>query len=231
MAAATGAVIARSMSGKGGYAALCNVHLLMTAQANPGVMEALKEAWMVFPDGAPVAWLQRRTGIETATRIGGPDLMMHVLDLGRAHGLQHALFGSTLRVVGNLERRLRCELPGLQLVASYAPATGQEENDEALNRLAGAGAHVIWIALGAPKQELWMLRSAPNLAPALLLGVGAAFDFHAHTKRRAPLWMQQRGIEWLHRFASEPRRLGRRYVTTNTAFIIEAAKSLWWRRP
>jgi len=227
---AADAVIERALSGAGGYGVLCNVHVLMTAQQEPEVMAALEGAWTVFPDGAPVAWLQRRTGMRAAERIGGPDLMRAVLDRGRAHGLRHVLFGSTPDVVAALAGRLRERFPSVEIVAAHAPALGEEDDERVLGRVAAARPHVVWCALGAPKQELWMARRASELAPAIVLGVGAAFDFHAGAKDRAPTWMQRAGLEWLHRLGSEPRRLLVRYVTTNTAFVGAAAAQLARRR-
>jgi N-acetylglucosaminyldiphosphoundecaprenol N-acetyl-beta-D-mannosaminyltransferase len=224
--AAAATAIDRALSGAGGYGVFCNVHLLMTAQHERRVASALSDAWLVFPDGAPVAWLQRRQGIPSANRIGGPDVMLEVMDAGRGKGVRHVLFGSTQAVVDGLQDRLLARFPGTQLVDVYAPAPGTEDSAECLTRLRDANADIIWCALGAPKQELWMQRAAPALETTLLLGVGAAFDFHSGKKKRAPLWMRRTGLEWMHRLFSEPRRLVRRYLVANTQFCIYAARSL-----
>lgn len=218
--------VARVGTRAGGYAVFCNVHLLMTAMHEATVRSALDGAWLVFPDGAPIAWFQRRRGEEAARRIGGPDFMLEMMDVGRAGEVRHALFGSTEDVVSRLQRRLLERYPGLVIVDAYAPARGEENTAECLERLRGAEADVIWCALGAPKQERWMQQVAPSLEPALLFGVGAAFDFHSGVKRRAPLWMQRVGIEWLHRLLSEPRRLSRRYLVTNSQFVFHAARAV-----
>jgi N-acetylglucosaminyldiphosphoundecaprenol N-acetyl-beta-D-mannosaminyltransferase len=220
--AATG-VLAQAMAGDGGYGVLCNVHVLMTAHRSPGVMDALQAAWAVFPDGAPIAWLQRRAGASNAARIGGPDLMPAVFDRGRVHGTRHALFGSTPEVVARVARNAKIAFPGINIVATHAPLFGRESDQAALDRLRDARADIVWCALGAPKQELWMARHAELLAPALVLGVGAAFDFQAAVKIRAPQCMQRAGLEWLHRLLSEPRRLASRYAKTNMSFIVAAA--------
>jgi N-acetylglucosaminyldiphosphoundecaprenol N-acetyl-beta-D-mannosaminyltransferase len=230
VADAADAVIDRALSGAGGYGVFCNVHVLMTARRQPEVMRAVEEAWTVFPDGAPVAWFQRQVGRRGAERIGGPDLMRAVFDRGRARGLRHALFGSTPTVVDALAIRLRNRFPGVEIVKAHAPARGEEDDESLLGRMAAAQPHVVWCALGAPKQELWMARSSANLAPALVLGVGAAFDFHSGTKQRAPAWMRQSGLEWLHRLGREPRRLVVRYVTTNAAFVGAVAAQLARRK-
>jgi N-acetylglucosaminyldiphosphoundecaprenol N-acetyl-beta-D-mannosaminyltransferase len=224
--AAADAVVARALSGESGYACLANVHVLVTAQHDQTLRTALLEAWALFPDGAPVAWLQRREGFTAATRIGGPDLMPRVLDRGRAKGLRHFLFGSTPETLAALTARLSLNHPGIELVGAWAPARGEENSDASIERITAAAPHVVWVALGAPKQECWMHRHADEIAPAITLGVGAAFDFLAGRKRRAPDWMQHAGLEWAHRLMIEPRRLGPRYLHTNTEFVVRAGRAL-----
>jgi len=223
LATATEAVIARASSRRGGYACLANVHVLVTAERNPAVRRALDSAWAVFPDGAPVAWAQRRGG-GSASRVAGPDLMASVLDRGRDTGLRHFLLGSTEQVLASLEASIGRRYSGAEIVGSLAPPPMTENSVEVLTRISAAEPDIVWVALGAPKQELWAARHTPTLAPALVLGVGAAFDFLSGTKRRAPRWMQENGLEWLHRLASEPRRLSWRYVSTNTLFLLNLAR-------
>jgi N-acetylglucosaminyldiphosphoundecaprenol N-acetyl-beta-D-mannosaminyltransferase len=216
------AVIQRTESGRGGYACLANAHVMATAGRNASVRGALDSAWVVFPDGAPIAWLQRRTGADAARRVAGADLMLAVLDRGRQAGLRHFLFGSTNTVLRRLTQRVEADLPGIRIVDAYAPGIGEEHSPEALERVSRAEPHIVWVGLGAPKQELWMQRHGPSFQPALAVGVGAAFDFHAGTKVRAPVWMQRSGLEWLHRLGSEPGRLAGRYIRTNAEFIALA---------
>ena len=223
---AADAIVARARSGAGGYACFCNVHVLVTAQDDDTLRHALRGAWAVFADGAPVAWLQRRLGADAAQRVAGPDLMPAVVERGRAHGLGHFLFGSTPPVLEALQASLSRRFPGARIVGSYAPPLGAEGDPGCATRISSAQPDVVWCGLGAPRQERWMARFADELRPALVLGVGAAFDFHAGTRQRAPVWMRERGLEWLHRLASEPRRLSRRYVTTNTRFLALAASEL-----
>ena len=222
---ATALVVETARRGGGGYACLCNVHVLETARRDPTVMAALGNAQVVFPDGAPIAWVQRRHLGRPQARVGGPDLMEGVIRDGCALGLRHALYGSTRAVLDELEAALRARYPSMRIVASIAPAFGpQADADVELEvaRLREAEPDVVWVALGAPRQELWAARHARELAPALVIGVGAAFEFHAGTKSRAPLWMQRVGLEWLHRLVNEPRRLGPRYITTNSRFLARA---------
>jgi N-acetylglucosaminyldiphosphoundecaprenol N-acetyl-beta-D-mannosaminyltransferase len=223
-------VVSRVLTGEGGYAVLCNVHVLVTAQRDAGLREALDKAWAIFPDGAPVAWLLRRSGAPHASRVAGPDLMPAVIERGLPHGLRHFLLGSTPDVLARLERRLRERFPGIEIAGRLAPFGDDAALNTIVPQVREACSHVVWCALGAPKQELWMRRNASALAPALTLGVGAAFDFHAGTKARAPRWMQRLGLEWLRRLLSEPQRLFGRYLKTNSEFLARASIQLVKRR-
>jgi N-acetylglucosaminyldiphosphoundecaprenol N-acetyl-beta-D-mannosaminyltransferase len=222
------AVLERALQGSGGYCCFCNVHVLSLARRHESLRRALENAWIAFPDGAPVAWLQRRFGF-AAERVPGPDLMPRVLSLGLPAGLRHFLFGSTPQVLNVLQQRLHAANPGIEIVGALSPpfeAGDEHRSRQAIEEISATQPHVVWCALGAPKQELWMHRYADELSPALILGVGAAFDFLAGTKHRAPLWMQQSSLEWLHRLASEPRRLSWRYIRTNSEFVLRAASEL-----
>jgi N-acetylglucosaminyldiphosphoundecaprenol N-acetyl-beta-D-mannosaminyltransferase len=226
------AVLERALQGSGGYCCLCNVHVLGLVQRHESVRKALEDAWIVFPDGAPVAWLQRRFGF-VAQRVAGPDLMPRVLELGLPAGLRHFLFGSTPQVLDVLQERLRAAYPGIGIAGAVSPPfelSSEHRWRQAIDEISRTEPHVVWCALGAPKQELWMHRYAYELSPALVLGVGAAFDFLAGAKPRAPLWMQRWSLEWLHRLASEPRRLSGRYLRTNSTFVLRAGIELFRRR-
>lgn len=226
-------VIEQARAQGGGYAVLCNVHVLMSAQDDRDSRLALDEAWKVFPDGAPIAWLQRRLGNPDARRVSGPDLMPAVLDRGRPLKIRHFLFGSQPHVVDELTGRLRARYPGVEICGTLAPAANSEESELSLDAIRSMTPDIVWVALGAPKQETWMRRHAIALRPALLIGVGAAFDFGAGTRGRAPSWMQRAGLEWLHRLGAEPQRLFRRYLVTNSAFLLLALRLLargFWAR-
>jgi len=222
------AVVSRGGDGAGGYVCLCNVHLLTLSLHDVQLRRALGAAWERLPDGAPVAWLQRRLGHRDARRIGGPDLMPRVADLGREQGLRHFFLGSTSEVLEGVERALEQRFVGIQIAGSHSPpfADSVSHDTGAIEAVRAADAQIVWCALGAPKQELWMHRFAPLLPSVLFLGVGAAFDFLAATKPRAPVWMQDRGLEWFHRLGSEPTRLGARYVRTNTEFLVRSGFEL-----
>jgi N-acetylglucosaminyldiphosphoundecaprenol N-acetyl-beta-D-mannosaminyltransferase len=219
---AAAAVVERALSGDGGYACPGNVHCLVSAVHDPALRRALDDAWLVYPDGSPVAWLQRRAGYPRARRIAGPDLMTRVFDLGQANGLRHYLYGSTAQVLERLTRGLSDRFPNAIICGSCSPpfaAFNAPEVAPSIEAVRPAKPHIVWCGLGVPKQELWMQRYAPGLAPALALGVGAAFDFLAGTKQRAPRAMQRLGLEWLYRLAAEPQRLSGRYLRTNSEFV------------
>jgi N-acetylglucosaminyldiphosphoundecaprenol N-acetyl-beta-D-mannosaminyltransferase len=222
-------VIARAREGEGGYSCLCGVHGIVTAQHSRGMMEALRDSWMNFPDGAPVAWLMRRFGARRARRVAGPDLMPLVFEAGQDAGLRHFLYGSTPEVLDRLERRLLERYPRAVIAGKHAPPfrpLSDEENAQIADEVAASGADIVWVGLGLPKQDQWLHRSAALFSPCLGVGVGAAFDFLAGTKPRAPKWVQDVGLEWLHRLVKEPRRLARRYAATNTEFLARAGVAI-----
>jgi N-acetylglucosaminyldiphosphoundecaprenol N-acetyl-beta-D-mannosaminyltransferase len=226
---ATATVLERARSGRGGYACLCGVHGIVTAQHSDSLMDALHGAWLNFPDGAPVAWLMRRMGAGGARRVAGPDLMPRVIDAGQEAGLRHYLYGSTPEVLERLEERLRERYPQAIVAGRMSPPfreLSDEEHDRIADEIAASGADIVWVGLGLPKQDEWLRRNAPLIAPAVGLGVGAAFDFLSGTKPRAPKWARDVGLEWLHRLMTEPRRLARRYAVTNTEFLARAGVSI-----
>jgi N-acetylglucosaminyldiphosphoundecaprenol N-acetyl-beta-D-mannosaminyltransferase len=222
---ATHLVVDRALSGKGGFSCLCGVHGIITAQHSEPLMRAMDNAWMTFPDGAPVAWLLRRTGSRGARRVAGPDLMPSVIEAGQSLGLRHLLFGSTPEVLADLEQQLLDRFPQATIVGTISPpfrSLSAEEESAIAAEIRSAEPHIVWVGLGLPKQDEWMWRNSAAYAPALAMGVGAAFDFLSGAKPRAPLWMQRSGLEWLHRVGHEPRRLASRYLTTNSEFIGRA---------
>lgn len=207
---------------------LCNVHSAVTARDDRRLADALAAADMVLPDGAPIAWTLRRKGFPAQTRIAGPDLMLRLCAALEDTGTGVFLFGSSAHTLGRLETRLRRDFPGLDIRGALSPKFGDWPEDlersyiDAINQ-SGAGA--VFVGLGCPRQEIWMARRKADIH-AVTLGVGAAFDFHAGTIERAPKWIQRLGLEWLHRLLSEPRRLWKRYMNTNTRFILLTIRDL-----
>jgi N-acetylglucosaminyldiphosphoundecaprenol N-acetyl-beta-D-mannosaminyltransferase len=216
-------VLERALSGAGGYACLCGAHGLTLARRHPEFRKALESGWLNFPDGAPAAWRQYVGGVREARRVAGPDLMPLVVELGQARGVRHFLLGSTPSVLSRLQAHLLHAYPGVRIAGTLSPPfrhmTDLEEA-ELVQQICATSPHIVWVGLGTPKQDLWMYRNAPRLAPALAVGVGAAFDFLSGNKKRAPGWMRNAGLEWLHRMGSEPRRLAPRYLDTNARFLF-----------
>jgi N-acetylglucosaminyldiphosphoundecaprenol N-acetyl-beta-D-mannosaminyltransferase len=210
---------------------ICNVHSVVTARRDTAFAQALAQADLATPDGAPVAWMLRRLGHAGQARINGPDLMWRCCADAAARGTSVYLYGGTEEVLAKLQQRLLSAFPGLHIAGAASPPfrpLSADEDAAAVAAINASGAGVVWVSLGCPKQELWM-HAHRGRVHAVMVGVGAAFDYHAGTTPRAPGWMQQAGLEWLHRLASEPRRLWRRYLVTNTLFVVAAARQLLGR--
>jgi N-acetylglucosaminyldiphosphoundecaprenol N-acetyl-beta-D-mannosaminyltransferase len=207
---------------------ICNAHSVVTAGDDPAFMRVLAAADMATADGAPIAWLMRRLGCTGQARINGPDLMLRYCEQAQASGESIFLYGSSEDTLRTLCLRLRERWPALKIAGSHSPpyrAPTAEEDATIADAINASGAGTVWVSLGCPKQELWMAGQRGRIR-AVMVGVGAAFDYHAGTLRRAPPWMQHAGLEWLFRLLSEPRRLWRRYLVTNTAFVARAARQL-----
>lgn len=210
------------------YVCICNVHSVVTARQDAEFGRVVAQADMATADGAPVAWMLRKLGFTGQQRINGPDLMWRFCGEAERLGFPVYFYGSTPETLALLESRLRAQFKNLVICGCYSPpfhaASADEEHAEA-QHINASGAAVVFVGLGCPKQEMWMSRQRGKVQ-AVMIGVGAAFDYHAGTVQRAPLWMQHAGLEWLHRLASEPGRLWKRYLVTNTVFLIAAARQL-----
>jgi len=210
------------------YVCICNVHSLVTARQDEVFHKALINADMATPDGMPVTWMLRHMGFPNQQRINGPDLMWNYCEFAERMNESIFLYGNTQQTLDNLQRRLRISFPKLMIAGTCSPpfrTLTNEEDAEMVQRINNSGARVVFVSLGCPKQELWMAEHRGKIN-AVMVGVGAAFDYHAGTIKRAPLWMQHHGLEWLHRLYSEPRRLWKRYIVTNSIFIVMAGWQL-----
>ena len=210
------------------YVCICNVHSVVTATQNARFGDVVRQADMATPDGAPVAWMLRRAGFLGQQRINGPDLMWKYCAQAASTGESIYLYGGADHTLSILRQKLIEAYPALNITGAYSPpfrALTPEEDAADVERINTSGAGTVWVSLGCPKQELWMAAHRGRVN-AVMIGVGAAFDYYAGTIQRAPLWMQNVGLEWLHRLVSEPRRLWRRYLVTNTLFIVGAARQL-----
>lgn len=212
------------------YVCICNVHSVITATQDAGFKSVLRHADMTTPDGMPIAWMLRKMGFARQERINGPDLMWKYCAQAARSGEAVYFYGSTFETLRLMSVKLRSAFPGLHIGGVYSPPFNIEDEtgteDEAIiAAINESGAGVVFVGLGCPKQEKWMATHR-NRIRAVMIGVGAAFDYHAGTVQRAPVWMQRSGLEWSHRLFSDPRRLWKRYLVTNTLFIIRASLQL-----
>jgi N-acetylglucosaminyldiphosphoundecaprenol N-acetyl-beta-D-mannosaminyltransferase len=207
-----------------GYLTAAAVNLVMSAREQPETLAAVLGATLAVPDGMPLVWALHALGHPQATRIYGPDLMAHFCARAAAKETPIYLYGGRHDDHARelLARRLRGRFPGLPIAGSSSPPfrpLTDAENEREIELINESGAAVVWVGTGQPRQEQWMHRMRPLLRPPLLVGVGAAFDFHAGLVSQAPPWMQQRGLEWVYRLSREPRRLWRRYARYNPRFV------------
>lgn len=206
---------------------VCNVHSVVTASQDAAFGRVVSEADMATPDGAPVAWMLRRLGHHGQQRINGPDLMWRYCEQAQGRAEPIFLYGSTEETLAALKLKLLAAFPALTIEVLSPPfrALAPHEDAAIVDKINASGAGVVFIGLGCPKQELWMAAHRGRVK-AVMIGVGAAFDYHAGTIKRAPKWMQDCGLEWFHRLASEPRRLLKRYLVTNMHFVLGASRQL-----
>jgi len=211
-----------------GYVCVAPVHALMEAQHDREMIAALRGATLVVPDGMPVVWAANLLGEKLTDRVYGPELMLRFSQVCAERGHRIWLYGG--RDQGSLAQlalALRERYPGIQIVGGYSPpfrALSDEEEGAVAEQIDAAGADVVWVGIGVPKQEKWMARMRNRVEAPVMCGVGAAFDFHAGRISMAPRWMQQRGLEWVYRVAQEPRRLLGRYLRTNPRFVVALAR-------
>jgi exopolysaccharide biosynthesis WecB/TagA/CpsF family protein len=210
-----------------------NVHSVVQAGHDERHYQTLWGADLTAPDGAPVAWSLRAKGNRAQPRVDGPGTMWQLCADAQAAGVSIGLYGSTDATLAALVNALRSAFPQLTIGYVYSPPFREltaAEEQQVCDAIQAADVGLLFVGLGCPKQEFWAARMRGRI-PAVMLGVGAAFEFHAGVISRAPQWMRQNGMEWLHRLLSEPRRLGKRYLVTNSVFLgrsaAEACKSLF----
>jgi N-acetylglucosaminyldiphosphoundecaprenol N-acetyl-beta-D-mannosaminyltransferase len=203
------------------YVVAANVHVVMTAYGQPHYQQIINRAALVTPDGMPLVWALRLLGVAEQQRVYGPDLMLVLCEKAATENLSVYLYGGTEAVLAKLQTNLQQRFPKLAIAGIHSPPfrplTPDEETAD-INCIHASGAAIVLVGLGCPKQEEWMARQQ-GLLQAVMVGVGAAFSFHSGEVSQSPRWMMNLGLEWLYRFAMEPRRLWRRYLVNNPAFI------------
>lgn len=212
------------------YVCLRDVHGIMLAQRDAGLMEIHQAADMILPDGMPLVHVARWRGHRSIRRVAGTDFVETLADLGRAAGVRHYFYGGKAGIADKMAAKLAGRYPGLTVAGTSTPPFGEVSEEVRRAEMAtimAAAPDIVWVGLSTPKQERWMRRHRSEMAGVTLIGVGAAFDFHAGAVKRAPLWMQRATLEWLHRLLSEPRRLWRRYLVLAPQFVWRVL----WDRP
>lgn len=204
------------------YVCVATVNNVMEAFDAPAFARVTNGADLVTPDGMPLVWGLRMLGVDTATRVYGPDLTLALLAIVARSGTPVGFYGAAPEVLGRLCDRMERRFPGLRIAFRYSPPFRPltvEEDEAIVSAINTSGARIIFVGLNTPKQDYWMAAHRGRVH-AVMLGVGAAFDFLAGTKRQAPRWMMRIGMEWFFRLVTEPRRLGKRYLKHNPRFIV-----------
>jgi N-acetylglucosaminyldiphosphoundecaprenol N-acetyl-beta-D-mannosaminyltransferase len=221
-------IVSWAKAGESRYVCAANVHLLMEAHDSSAYHDIIKTADLVTPDGMPLVWLMRLKGERDQQRVYGPTLMLHVLEAASREKLSVGFYGGKAEVLKMLIEKMQARYGSLNVAFSFSPpfrAMSPEEDAEIVEKINQSGTRILFVGLGCPKQEIWMAEHRGKVN-AVMLGVGAAFDFHAGTKSQAPMWMQKTGLEWFFRLITEPRRLWRRYLYHNPRFLFLALLDL-----
>ncbi|MGD0547257.1 MAG: WecB/TagA/CpsF family glycosyltransferase, partial [Terracidiphilus sp.] len=198
-----------------------NVHVIMEAVDDPAFLRQLNAADVINPDGVPLVWALRVLGARGARRVCGPDATLALLAAAEEAGVPVGFYGGSPEVLNELIGTVRLRRPKLQITYMESPpfrALTPDEDSATVERIAASGARLLFVGLGCPKQERWIMDHVGRV-PAVMFAVGAAFDFIAGSKSRGPRWMHHYGLEWAYRLASEPRRLAVRYLKHNPRFV------------
>ncbi len=211
-----------------GYVCVCNVHTVMASREDPALRAALGASSLNVPDGQPLVWAVNSLGHRLESRVYGPELMARACARAADSGQRFYLYGGRNQgALFQLALNLRQRYPGIKIVGGYSPPhrpLTSEEREAIVEEINHSRADIVWVGIGVPKQEKWMAQMRAELDAPVLIGVGAAFDFHAGLVRQAPSWVQDAGLEWAFRLAHEPRRLWRRYSRYNPRFLIAFAR-------
>lgn len=200
-----------------------NVHTVVEATKDKHYKNVLNESHLSLPDGKPLSIIAKLKGEKNINRIFGPTFMEKTLDWGQREMIKHYFFGGTQDTLNKMLEVIKRKYPNVLVAGKYTPPFkkefSEEENKEFINRMNESGAHIFWIGLGAPKQELWMHENYKKLNKGIMIGIGAGFDYLAGNTKHAPVWMKNIALEWVFRLIQEPRRLWKRYLVTNTLFL------------
>jgi N-acetylglucosaminyldiphosphoundecaprenol N-acetyl-beta-D-mannosaminyltransferase len=216
------------------YVSVCAVHTVMECQWDETMRQAVNRAGLAAPDGMPLVWLGKWKSQVQVSRVYGPDLMLALCKLSTKRGYTHYFYGGASGVPELLAKKLKCRFPGLKVVGTYSPpfhSLTAEEDAHIVEQINQAAPDIVWVGLGTPKQDLWMAAHRKRLNAPVLIGIGAAFDFHTDRIPQAPSWMQHAGLEWLFRLWQEPQRLWYRYLIYNPLFmLLVLLQTIGWRK-
>jgi len=219
---ATARVVDWAKRGESRYVCLSNVHMVMQGWDDPNFRQIINAADLITTDGVPLVWCLRALGVPAAVRVYGPDLTLHVCAAAAHQQLAIGLYGGTEQSLKEFAAMLQSRFPAIEIACAIAPPfrpLTEAEDATYTKQLAESGARILFVGIGCPKQEIWMSKHRGRLNMPML-GVGAAFDFHAGRVKQAPAWLQRIGLEWLFRLLMEPRRLWRRYAWHNPRFVL-----------
>lgn len=211
-------------SGRSTFITCTGMHGVMESRSDPELLDAHRRAGMIVPDGMPLVWVNRYFGHRHVDRVYGPDLLLAVCErsVEPDAGFRHFFYGAAEGVAEELAQRLRARYPGLAVAGTYSPPfrpVTPEEDREIVQMIRAARPDIVWVGLSTPKQERWMAEHVDRLDGPVLIGVGAAFDFHTGRLTQAPRWIRRAGMEWLFRLLTEPRRLWKRYWKNVPLFL------------
>ena len=214
-------VLRWAQEGRSAYVCVATVHMTMESFDSPSFRQVVNGADLVTPDGRPLVWALRSLGVSGASQVRGTDLTTHVVDLAARENVPIGMYGGTPELLEAFGRLLKTRHPGTQVACQIAPPfrpLTSEEDRAVTDEIVASGARILFVGIGCPKQERWMAEHVGRV-PAVMLGVGAAFDFHTGRVRQAPRWMQLAGLEWVFRLLMDPRRLWKRYAKHNPRFV------------
>jgi len=214
--------------GNGGYVCFSTVHMVMESYDDSVYGAKINDADLIIPDGMPLVWMQKLQGITNAARVRANDLMIMLCDFAEKNNLKVGFYGGTQNVIDEITKRAAKDFPKLQIAYAFSPpfrALTEAEDAEVVKNIEKAGVQILFVGLGCPKQENWMARHK-NKTSAVMLGVGASFDFYAGNIKESPRWLGNLGLEWFYRLLQEPKRLWRRYLILNPRFMWLATMQL-----
>jgi N-acetylglucosaminyldiphosphoundecaprenol N-acetyl-beta-D-mannosaminyltransferase len=215
-------VVRWAIEQRSAYVCVATVHMNMEAYDFPAFRRVMNEADLVTPDGRPLVWALKALGVRDASQVRGTDLTTHVVERAARENIPIGLYGGTPDLLESFVRILKASYPDLRIACQIAPpfrALTPEEDEVVTKEITASGARILFVGIGCPKQERWMAAHKGRI-PAIMLGVGAAFDFHTGRVRQAPQWMQRAGLEWVFRLLMDPKRLWKRYARHNPRWVM-----------